>query len=108
MSEPIQTYRTLEDGYLIRIPIDTPIIKTVHQFAMDHTIPSATVSAIGAVKDVELGYYRLADKTYIRKQFPEITELVSFSGNLSWIDDKPFLHAHASLSDSSFNMVGGH
>lgn len=108
MSDNIQTYRTLEDGYLLRIPIEDKIIETVHQFAVEHGIPSATVSAIGAVKDVELGYYRLSDKTYLRKHFPNITELVSFSGNLSWIDGSPFLHAHATLGDDSFNVVGGH
>ncbi|MGH1362917.1 MAG: PPC domain-containing DNA-binding protein [Calditrichia bacterium] len=102
------SYRSLEDGYIIRLHKGVQIAKSMHDFIREHTIAAGTVSAIGAIQDVELGYYHLAEKTYSRKHFPDIVELVSLSGNISWIDGKPFMHAHASISNEQCQLFGGH
>lgn len=69
----------------------------------------ALISGLGALKNVELGYYELEKKEYIRKTFSEEDyELISLTGNLTLREDKPYIHVHASLGDSHFKVFGGH
>lgn len=70
--------------------------------------PSALISGIGSVRKAELGYYRLDRKEYLRREFPEVMELVSLSGNVSWLEGRPFVHAHAVLGGEDFRTAAGH
>ena len=63
---------------------------------------------IGALKEVELGYYDMTNKIYIRRKFEEEHELVSCSGNFALKEGEVILHCHAVLSDKNFNVIGGH
>jgi len=80
----------------------------VEEFTERENIFGASVSAIGAVENPELGFYKLEQKDYIRQVFEGSWELVSLLGNISLKDGKPFLHAHVSISGNDFNVVGGH
>ncbi len=71
-------------------------------------IRGATLSGLGALKEVELGYYELDHKEYIRKTFTDDYELISLSGNVALKDGKPFIHVHAALGDKGFQVFGGH
>lgn len=71
-------------------------------------VPSAKVSAVGALEEPELGWYELETKTYHRKTFPGIFELLSCQGNVARIDGAPILHAHVTLSQRGFEVIGGH
>jgi predicted DNA-binding protein with PD1-like motif len=70
--------------------------------------PSALISGIGSVRKAELGYYRMDRKEYLRREFPEVMELVSLDGNVSWMEGRPFVHAHAILSGEDFRTAAGH
>ena len=64
--------------------------------------------ALGAISDVELGYYDLERKDYDRRQFPEEVEIASANGTLSVLDGKPHVHLHAVISDRECRAFGGH
>jgi predicted DNA-binding protein with PD1-like motif len=58
---------------------------------------------------VELGYYHLEHKDYLRKTFSEMDyELISLTGNISLKDGNPYIHVHAALGDNQFRVFGGH
>ena len=71
-------------------------------------IRSAAVSGIGAVEGVELGYYDLGARQYLRRRLEGIWELVALGGNVTRVDGRPFLHAHAVLGDAQLGLRGGH
>jgi predicted DNA-binding protein with PD1-like motif len=102
------TCRVVEGGYLLRLQRGARVMETLLKFIKTKQIAAGVVSAIGAVEDVELGYFRLADKQYLRKHFSDIYELVSFAGNISYINNEPVVHAHAVLSDPGCQPVAGH
>jgi predicted DNA-binding protein with PD1-like motif len=81
---------------------------SVEGLADERGIVGARLSAIGAVEDPELGYYDLSEKTYLRSAFPGMWELVSFEGNLSLLDGRPFMHAHAAIGGPDWSTRGGH
>lgn len=85
-----------------------PLRSSIESLAAAENVPSARVTAIGAVEDAELGFYDLGRKEYLRRSFPGILELVSLEGSITVKDGKPFLHAHVAIAGSDFIAHGGH
>ncbi len=85
------------------------LIESLTAVLKEKEIQGANLTAIGAVKDVELGYYDLHHKNYVKKCFEgDDYELISLMGNLSLKEGEPFVHLHALISDKEFNVYGGH
>ncbi len=102
------SYQRVDDGFMVRLPKGSPVMTSLVDFLSEKHVYSGTLQAIGALQQIELGYFDLAKKTYLRKSFPGIYELVSFTGNINLVDEKPFIHAHAILSDANFIPIAGH
>lgn len=84
------------------------LISTLTPALAELEIQGGILSGLGALKDVELGFYELDHKEYIRKTLSEDHELISLSGNVALKDGKPFIHVHAALGDAQFRVFGGH
>jgi predicted DNA-binding protein with PD1-like motif len=80
----------------------------VRKVAADAGFHGGFVSAIGAVDDLELGYFRLPEKVYDRQTTRDRLEVVSLTGNLAVKDGEPFLHAHGVFTGPDFRAFGGH
>lgn len=96
------------DGYLVRCDIGDEVVSILSTFAEKHKIHSGTITGIGAIKAITLGYFDLEKGEYLRKEFPDTYELLSLSGNFAVLDGKVILHCHALISDRDFNVQGGH
>lgn len=95
-------------GYLIRLERGEEIHESLGTFAREQGIRGGVVQGIGAVHESEVGFYHLEKRVYEKRQIPEITELLSLTGNLSQVDGKPFLHLHVVLMRPDFTVTGGH
>lgn len=90
------------------------LVQTLQAFATEYLHARGrkvgyTISGLGALEKVELGYYELSKKDYIRKTFDrEDYELISLTGNLALREGVPAVHVHAALGDSEFRVFGGH
>ena len=47
-------------------------------------------------------------KVYVKKKFNHDYELLSLIGNVTLVDEMPFIHTHISFSDTDFKVYGGH
>jgi predicted DNA-binding protein with PD1-like motif len=101
-------YKASKDSFLIRLYKDENVFEALGKFATEAKVTCGTFNGIGALKNCELGFYHLDQKHYDRKMFPEEAELLSLVGNLSLLDNKPFLHIHTVLGASDFSTYGGH
>ena len=101
-------YKQDGDTYIIYVEQDEEIMATLTQFCQDRNIVNGQLSGIGAIKDIELGAYDLANKTYIIETFDDIWELTSYQGNILLKDGEPFIHAHITISDHDLGVKGGH
>jgi len=97
-----------EETFIITVDLGEELTSSIVRFATHEKIEAAAVNAIGAVRDFELGYYRLSDQQYTRKRFAGIAELISCMGNIAIRDGKPFPHLHASVGFEDFTTAGGH
>lgn len=85
------------------------IIDTLTQAITKHQIQGGFLVGIGALRDVEIGYFDLAKKTFMKQSFEgESYELLSFNGNVCLKDNQPFLHVHVLLGKHDFSTFGGH
>ena len=101
-------YEKDKQDYFIYIEKNEKVMHSLTKFCLDNNIQNGKISGIGAVKLTEIGAYDTAKKKYIKKEFPEVFELISFEGNVTLKDSKPFVHAHVVLSDHDMNALGGH
>ncbi len=98
----------IKTGWLIRLEKGEEIIKSLLDFANKNNIKSGFFWGIGAVSQANLGFYKLDKKEYFDKDFNKPMEVTCLIGNLSKFNDDLTIHAHANLSDSDFNLIGGH
>jgi predicted DNA-binding protein with PD1-like motif len=100
--------RVTDERLLLRVDRGEELVASILQVAEHHRLQSGLVHAIGALEDIELGFYVLDERRYLRRTLPEMHELVSLQGNLARLDGKAFLHAHVVLGARDFSTTGGH
>ena len=100
--------RKVSGGWLIRLERGEEAIESLTSFAAKNKIPCGFLQGIGAINAVELGYFDLRQKKYRRKKIGKTVEVVSLLGNISWVDNKPFVHAHISVAGTDQKLMGGH
>ena len=97
-----------DDDYILCLNRGEEIIGIIRDFVRREKIPSGLISGIGAVMNTRLGFYHLSKKAYEERFFVEEAELVSLSGNASWLDEKPIIHCHITIGDTQFKAYCGH
>jgi predicted DNA-binding protein with PD1-like motif len=98
-----------DERTLIVVPKGEKLVATLTREVSQLGIQGGLVSGLGALINVELGYYHLEEKNYHRKTFSEMDyELISLTGNISLKDGSPYIHVHAALGDNQFRVFGGH
>lgn len=100
--------RKVAGGYLVRLERGEEAIETLASFAADRKIPSGVLMGIGAVNNLELGYFDTRAGKYRRRRIRKTVEVVNLTGNISYLDKKPFIHAHITVADSDQKLMGGH
>jgi predicted DNA-binding protein with PD1-like motif len=102
--------RDVESGFLIRLEKGERVLATLAEFCEARGIRAGFFHAIGAVKNTEIGYYPLEKREYVFELHVEDREVASMTGNISLVDGKPFIHAHAVLSacEAGLGTIGGH
>ena len=74
----------------------------------NYNIDSGWINGIGAIHDVEIGYFDTDSKGYVKKKFNNHYELLSLSGNVSIKEGNRFIHTHITFSGTDFKVIGGH
>lgn len=97
-----------KETYFIRLDRGDDLMSSLKEFAMKEKLSSGSLSGIGALEEVELGFYHLKDQVYQRKTFSHEYELISMTGNLSILEEEPFFHIHCVLGDDQYKAFGGH
>jgi predicted DNA-binding protein with PD1-like motif len=78
-------------------------------FAREYAIAGAYFTAIGALSDVTLGYWRWETKDYERIPLREQVEVLSLAGNVALtLDGAPKVHAHVVVGKADGTAHGGH
>ncbi len=94
--------------YILHLELGEDIHNTIQQFCIAHHIANATIEGIGSVQNPTLAHYSIETKQFIDRDLPGIYEITSLLGNVALVDNQPFAHLHATVSDPKMNVLGGH
>ena len=101
-------YRRVQDKIFITISKGELINVGLLEVATKENLTSGWINGLGAITDIEIGYYDIEKKTYKKKKFNSHYELISLIGNVSLVDNKPFIHSHITFSNTECKVFGGH
>lgn len=80
----------------------------LERFAADAKLTASRLTAIGAFRDVTLGYFDWSSKEYRPHRFVEQLEVLSLIGDVAMEGELPKIHAHVVLGRSDCTTLGGH
>lgn len=103
---------SIKNTYMGKCSFDADLLEQMNTFCQQNKITTGSVSLIGAVKNIRLGYYKQDEKQYVTLD-EDLSdkgpfEIVNCSGNISIKDEKPFCHLHIVVSDKEGKCFGGH
>jgi uncharacterized protein len=101
-------FQRFGERYIVRFESGEPAVQTLTRFLESEQVEFANISAAGAVAWVRLAHWNASSRKYEEREFEEQLEIVSFQGNSSLKDGKPFLHVHGVFARSDFSTIGGH
>ena len=97
-----------ECSYALVLSESDEVVSTIETFAREHGLTASRLSAIGALRDVRLGYFDWDRKEYEPIDFDEQLEVLSLLGDVVLHGDLPKLHAHVVLGRRDGSTCGGH
>lgn len=98
----------MTDRILVRLHPGDELHDCLRSLARAERIPSAALTGLGAVDDVTLALYTLATRRYLETRLTGELEVVSMTGNVSWLGDEPITHIHGVVSRADGSTAGGH
>ncbi len=101
-------YRKVENGYFLRLEKGEEVLGSIVQFAAKTNIGSGAFFGLGAINNIELGYYDLETRKYEKGKFKEDMEVGNITGNITFLDGKPFVHIHVTVSGKDLKVHTGH
>jgi uncharacterized protein len=78
------------------------------QFAEQQRLGAAQITAIGAFRDVTLGYFNWEKKEYQKIPVDEQVEVLSLIGDVAQEKGNPKVHVHVVVGRSDGSTRGGH
>ena len=101
-------FKKISSGFLLRLIKGESVLEKLTEFCEKEKVFGACITGIGALKKAEIGHYSMEKKKYETKLFEEELEVLSFAGNISLKEEKPFVHVHVVLGRKDFSVLGGH
>lgn len=80
----------------------------LERFARGNNVTAARFTAIGAFREVVVGYFDWERKEYLRIPIREQVEVLSLVGDVAIGDKGPKIHAHVVLGKRDGSAHGGH
>ena len=101
-------FKKIENTYFIKLERGEKIIESIKDFCTKNNIKCGYFFGIGALGEVELAHYVVETKKYSSKAFKQPLEIANLTGNIAAMDNKVYLHCHATLSDEEMIAIAGH
>ena len=101
-------YRSFPQGYLVRLDPGEEVVASLSKLVEEKGITLATISALGAAKDVTLGVFDSVNKKYLSQRYQGTYEIAALVGNVTRMDGAPYLHLHITIANPEGEVRAGH
>ena len=97
-----------KNKYVLRADVGEEMIGALQEFSRKEGVDAGEFFAIGAAKELKLGWYNVDAKEYTWKELKEKLEIASLLGNIARKGNEVIVHSHGSFSNQQIHLVGGH
>jgi predicted DNA-binding protein with PD1-like motif len=97
-----------ERTFVLVFETDDEVSAGLVEFAKRERLSAAHFTAIGAFRELTLGYFDWESKQYQKIPVREQVEVLSLVGNIVRHEDAPKLHAHVVVGKRDGTAHGGH
>jgi uncharacterized protein len=87
---------------------DDEVMAGLTAFIRDHNVTAGRFTAIGAFRELTLGFFDWEKKQYQKIPIREQVEVLSLVGDIALKDEQPTLHAHVVVGKADGTAHGGH
>ncbi|NIM20032.1 MAG: DUF296 domain-containing protein [Candidatus Latescibacteria bacterium] len=101
-------YAKFGDNHVLRLERGEEVVETITAFVREKAVKAGSVSGIGAVADVTLGFYDPETKEYHKEIFMGSYEIANICGSVSTLGGEEMLHIHATIADRNHQVSAGH
>lgn len=101
-------FKRFGDVIYLRVDRGEEVLSKILEVVEKEHISLGTIEAIGACDKFTVGLYSVSKKQYFKTTYEGEFEIVSFLGNVTTKDDKPYIHVHIACADDKNNVKGGH
>lgn len=101
-------YKKINDTIIVRFNRGEEIIEQLMTLVKKEKIKLGMINALGATDNFKVGAYSVDEQKYYSKEYTGTYEIVSLHGNISTMNDEPYLHLHMSCAGEDGVVVGGH
>jgi predicted DNA-binding protein with PD1-like motif len=97
-----------ERTFAIIFDTDDEVMADLTGFIRERNITAGRFTAIGAFRDLTLGFFDWEEKQYQKIPIHEQVEVLSLVGDIALKDKQPTLHAHVVVGKADGTAHGGH
>ncbi|WXL24136.1 PPC domain-containing DNA-binding protein [Ectopseudomonas mendocina] len=97
-----------EKTYALILREGDDVYTALNDFAVRHKVVGGRFTAIGAVKDVKVGWLDRQRKEYKVIAAGQQVEIIALTGDVGEVNGTPAVHAHVVLSRDDGSVWGGH
>lgn len=101
-------YRKIDNHYVVRMEKGDEVTEKLLELCRKENIRLGSLVGIGATDHVTIGLFNDETKAYKEKTLERTMEITSLVGNITTMDDKPYLHCHINVCDDELRIYGGH
>ncbi len=100
--------KQVENKLIVRIDKGEEIVESIMDVCKKYHVTLGSIMGIGATNKVTIGLYDVEKKEYHSKEFTGNFEIAPLVGNISMMNDEPYLHIHINVCDEKHHSYGGH
>ena len=101
-------YRRFGATIIARMDKGEEITCQVRKIAEAEKISLASIEALGALSDFNVGLFDVTEKKFHGNHFHGAYEIVSLTGTINTKDGEFYSHLHMSAADENAHVYGGH
>lgn len=100
--------KVFDHKVVVRIDKGEELVESIMNVIRSHQIKLGSIIGIGATNKATIGLYDVSKKRYHSKELTGNFEIAPVVGNISTMNDEPYLHLHINLCDEDHQSFGGH
>lgn len=100
--------KRIHNKLIVRIDKGEELVESLMKVIQAHNVNLGSIIGIGATDRVTIGLYDVSKQEYHSQEYTGNFEIAPVVGNITTMNDEPYLHIHINICDEKHHSFGGH